>query len=296
MEEFKAERKKTSFRKALIEPFTGIARMPKTMRQLAWVQFFTWFSLFAMWIYSTNAVTSTIYDMKVDMPLFQKMEKDINDHLANFHGKPDDLKQLRNLKTDAADAIQFQQGKEALAISINLANYYAESPIMNDQEKEILTRVQTEYNDGADWLGVCSSIRNGVAALFAFLIPVIARYTNRKKTHMICLTIGGIGLIALRFAHDPTMIAVTMGMVGVAWASILSMPYAMLAGSLPAERMGFFMGVFNFFIVIPQIVAATILGYLVIHVFNGNTMNIITLGGATMIFSGLLALTVHDED
>jgi maltose/moltooligosaccharide transporter len=296
MEEFKAERKKTSLRKALIEPFTGIARMPKTMRQLAWVQFFTWFSLFAMWIYSTNAVTSTIYDMKVDMPLFQKMEKDINDQLANFQGKPDDLKQLRNLKTDAADAIQFQQGKEALAISINLANYYVESPIMNDQEKAILTRVQTEYNNGADWLGVCSSIRNGVAALFAFLIPVIARYTNRKKTHMICLIIGGIGLIALRFAHDPTMIAVTMGMVGVAWASILSMPYAMLAGSLPAERMGFFMGVFNFFIVIPQIVAATILGYLVIHVFNGNTMNIITLGGATMIFSGLLALTVHDED
>jgi maltose/moltooligosaccharide transporter len=296
LEEFRAENKKTSLAKAFYEPFVGIGKMPKTMKQLAFVQFFTWFSLFAMWIYSTNAVTSSIYNMKVDYPLFEKMEGDINSQLANFNGTPDDLKQLRNLKTDAADALQFQQGREDIAVSINLANYYSESPALSDTEKQELIRVQTQYNDGADWLGVCSSIRNGVAALFAFLIPVIARYTNRKKTHMICLVTGGIGLISLRFVHDPAMIAVAMGLVGIAWASILSMPYAMLAGSLPADKMGFFMGVFNFFIVIPQIVAATILGYLVIHMFNGNTMNIITLGGATMIFAGLLSLTVKDED
>lgn len=296
MEEFNAERKKTSLAKAFAEPFTGILKMPKTMRQLAWVQFFTWFSLFAMWIYSTNAVTANIYDMKIDRPIFEKMQSDLSTSLADFKGSPEELKQLRNLTVDAADALQFQSGKSDVAISINLANHYSESPVMNDAEKAELNRVRAQYNDGADWLNICSSIRNGVAALFALLLPFIAKMTNRRKTHMICLIIGGLGLISLRFISDPMMIAVSMGLVGIAWASILSMPYAILAGNLPADRMGYFMGVFNFFIVIPQIVAATIFGYLVAHVFGGNTMSIITLGGCTMILAGLLSLKVRDED
>jgi maltose/moltooligosaccharide transporter len=139
-------------------------------------------------------------------------------------------------------------------------------------------------------------VRNGVAALFAFLIPLIARYTSRKKTHMLCLIIGGIGLVSIRFIHDPSMLAVSMGAVGIAWASILSMPYAMLAGALPADKMGYFMGVFNFFIVIPQIVAATILGYFTMHLFAGNTMNTLVLGGFFMALAGLLTLRVKDED
>lgn len=92
------------------------------------------------------------------------------------------------------------------------------------------------------------------------------------------------------------MIVVSMGMVGIAWASILSMPYAMLSDSLPADKMGYYMGVFNFFIVIPQIVAATILGFFTLQFFNGNTMYTLVLGGAFMIFAGLLSLRVNDND
>lgn len=113
---------------------------------------------------------------------------------------------------------------------------------------------------------------------------------------MICLIIGGIGLISLKFIAEPWMIAVSMGLVGIAWASILSMPYAMLSGVLPADKMGYFMGVFNFFIVIPQIIAATVLGFLTINLFGGNTMLTLVLGGGLMILAGLLCLRVDDKE
>jgi maltose/moltooligosaccharide transporter len=113
---------------------------------------------------------------------------------------------------------------------------------------------------------------------------------------MISLIIGGIGLISIYFITNPVFLAVSMGMVGIAWASILSMPYAILSSSLPPERMGYFMGVFNFFIVIPQIVAATILGFLTMKLFGANTLYTIMFGGFTMILAGLLTLKVEDND
>src|SRR6218665_3233545 len=133
-----------------------------------------------------------------------------------------------------------------VAISVNLANYFEENKDnqLTAEEVKELQRVKHEYNDGADWLNVCSSVRNGVAALFAFIIPLIALRTNRKITHMICLIIGGIGLISISFITNPQLIIISMGMVGIAWASILSMPYAILSGALPANKMGYYMGVF----------------------------------------------------
>src|SRR5690606_19479322 len=172
----------------LKEAFLGIFAMPNTMKQLAFVQFFSWFALFAMWIYTTSGVTAHIY------------------------GTEDTTSVL--------------------------------------------------YNEGADWVGVLFAVYNGIAAIFAFLLPVIAKYTSRKITHMLCLFAGGIGLISVFYITDPDMLFIPMIGVGIAWASILSMPYAMLAGALPAKKMGYYMGVFNFFIVIPQIVAAGILGFL----------------------------------
>jgi len=297
MEAFKREKQKQSLAKAFTEPFTGIFKMPATMKQLAWVQFFTWFALFAMWIYSTNAVTTSIYDMHVKRSTFEKMDAELGRSLATFSGDSEALKRFRALQTDASEVRQFQAGLDQVSITINLANFFSDHPeILDPAERADIERVKAQYNDGADWLGVCSSVRNGVAALFAFLIPLIARYTSRKKTHMLCLIIGGIGLVSIRFIHDPSMLAVSMGAVGIAWASILSMPYAMLAGALPADKMGYFMGVFNFFIVIPQIVAATILGYFTMHLFAGNTMNTLVLGGFFMALAGLLTLRVKDED
>jgi maltose/moltooligosaccharide transporter len=300
LEEFKREKRETTFAKGLAETFGGILKMPTTMKQLALVQFFTWFAMFAMWIYATNAVTANKYNMKVEKALVNKMDLALNSDLANTTVTADDkkVKAIKSLQVDLDEIKKYRGESDPVAISINLANHFSDS--LNTQttalEKNELNRVQQQYNDGADWLNVCSSVRNGVAAVFAFIIPLIAYRTNRRVTHLICLVIGGLGLLSIYFIQNPTLIIVSMGMVGIAWASILSMPYAMLSNALPGNKMGYYMGVFNFFIVIPQIVAASILGYLTIHVFHANTLNTIALGGVSMILAGFLTLIVKDDD
>jgi maltose/moltooligosaccharide transporter len=319
LEAFKKEKKETTFADGLKETFGGILKMPKTMKQLAIVQFFTWFALFAMWIYSTNAVTANKYNMKVDRNTLAAMEAGIvadsievakNIITSNANASSNTLsgdlakayvkkqKTLNSLKTDIAEIKEFRAEQNPVTISVNLANYFSDSlnTATSIDQKNELKRVQNEYNTGADWLNVCSSVRNGVAAIFAFIIPLIAFRTNRKITHMICLIIGGLGLISVYFITNPTLIIISMGMVGIAWASILSMPYAMLSSALPPNKMGYFMGVFNFFIVIPQIVAASILGFFTMKVFHANTLNTIVLGGISMILAGLLTLIVKDAD
>ncbi len=313
MHEFEEEKASTKVFDGLKESFLGIFQMPKAMSQLAVVQLFTWFSLFAMWIYSTNAVTSNIYDMKVSAATYARIKARLTVDeaasratadlvpksffsLARATSAENQAKRLASLRGDVVDIERFQASAPAKVITSNLAKYYLEAGQPAAAEAADLKRVQTQYEDGADWLGVCSSVRNGVAAIFAFLLPVFARRTSRRTTHMICLIIGGLGLLSLKLIVDPRLLVVSMAMVGVAWASILSMPYAMLAGALPANRMGYYMGVFNFFIVIPQIVAASILGFLTIHIFGGNTMNVLALGGASMLIAALLTLRVDDDE
>ncbi len=291
IEKLKEENRKTTFMDGLKESYQGVFNMPKAMKQLAYVQFFTWFALFSMWIYSTNAVTSNIYDMKVPAELYLKLKSSIINGEAALGEK-----EFNSLEKDINEIDKFQNGNDQIIVTINLTNHSLKSKDLVTAEKNILKKVQAEYNDGADWLGVCSSVRNGVAAIFAFIIPIIAIRFGRKKTHMICLIIGGIGLISLNFISNPNSIAISMGLVGIAWASILSMPYAILSGALPANKMGYYMGVFNFFIVIPQIFAATILGFLTINIFGGNTMLTLVLGGFLMILAGLLSLRVEDKD
>lgn len=196
--------------------------MPKTMVQLAYVQFFSWFALFAMWIYTTPAVTSYIF--KSSDP------------------------------------------------------------------------TTTAYNDGADLVGILFGVYNGIAALAALMLPILAKYTSRRMTHLIALSCGGLGLISFYFISDPFWLWFSMIGVGIAWASILSIPYAMLSGSLPAEKMGYYMGVFNFFIVIPQIIAGTVLGFMLTHLFGGQSIFILVAGGISMFIAGLLCLRVDDRD
>jgi len=291
IEKLKEENRKTTFLGGLKESYQGIFNMPKAMKQLAYVQFFTWFALFSMWIYSTNAVTSNIYDMKVPQELYTKLK----DNLTNQKSELTE-REFSSLNGDLNEIDKFQSENAEITLTINLTNYFLTMKNLVSADELKLKRVQQQYNDGADWLGVCSSVRNGVAAIFAFLIPLIAMSFGRKKTHMICLVIGGFGLISLNFITEPWTIALSMGLVGIAWASILSMPYAILSGSLPPNKMGYYMGVFNFFIVIPQIIAATVLGFLTINVFGGNTMLTLVLGGAFMILAGILALRVEDKD
>jgi maltose/moltooligosaccharide transporter len=291
IEKLKEENRKATFADGLKETFSGIFHMPKAMRQLAYVQFFTWFALFSMWIYSTNAVTSNIYNMKVPTQLYDKLKTGLLNREASL-----DKKEFQSLLGDVNEIDRFKKNDSDVLITINLANYFSKAEGLVTAEREILKTVQQQYNDGADWLGVCSSVRNGVAAIFAFIIPLIAISMGRKKTHMLCLIIGGIGLISINYITAPWMLAVSMGLVGIAWASILSMPYAMLSGALPADKMGYFMGVFNFFIVIPQIIAATVLGFLTLNLFGGNTMLTLVLGGGLMILAGILCLRVDDKD
>jgi maltose/moltooligosaccharide transporter len=201
---------------------TDLKRMPATMGQLAVVQFFTWFALFSLWIYTTSAVTSQVY------------------------GTSD--------------------------------------------------TTSIAYNKGANWVGVMFGVYSGFAAVVAFLLPLLAKATSRKITHAICLLTGGLSLMSISLIHSPALLIIPMLGVGVAWASILSMPYAILTGSLPHNKMGIYMGIFNFFIVIPQILAASILGSMVKHLFNGNTMNALITGGVSMMIAALMVKFVRDID
>ena len=205
----------------LVEVVDDLYHMPSTMKKLAVIQFFTWFGLFSMWIYSTPALAQ---------------------HLA---GTSD-----------------------------------TSSPA---------------YNDIGNWVGVLFGVYSAASALFAFLLPVIADRTSRPMTHLIALVAGGIGLITFYLFKDKNMLIISMLLIGLAWSSILSMPYSMLTASLPAHKMGVFMGIFNFFIVIPQILAATLLGFFTKHLFGGNAIYTIVLGGVVMIIAGLLNLRLKDK-
>ena len=150
------------------------------------------------------------------------------------------------------------------------------------------------YSDCADWVTFLVGVYNGVAALMAFALPVIAKYTNRKITHFISLIIGGVSLASIYLFNDPNWLIVPMIGVGIAWASILSMPYAMLTGWLPSKILGLYMVIFNFFIVIPQILAATILGFMVKDLFGGESIFALVFGGVSMVIAAVLVLFVKD--
>ena len=152
------------------------------------------------------------------------------------------------------------------------------------------------FQDAGDWVGVMFMVYNGVSAITAFMLPVIARRIRRKYTHMLCLIVGGLCFISMFFITSHNLLLLPMIGVGLAWSSTLTMPYAILAGALPANKMGFYMGVFNFFIVIPQIVAAAILGFFVKHFFSEQGIYALVIGGISMIIAGLLNFIVKDND
>ena len=215
---FEAEKKRTAgVGHAFVEILGGFMGMPKLMRRLAVVQFFTWFGLFCMWIYFAPAVGRTI-----------------------FGGEP---------------------GSEA-------------------------------YQSGIEWAGVCFSVYNGVAFGFAFLLIALVNKYSARSVHALCLTLGGIGLLTTGLWTSSGPLVLSMVLVGIAWASILALPYAMLANVLPPERMGFFMGVFNYFIVLPQILASTLMGPLVAKLFDGAAMPVVMTGGASLVLAAILLMVL----
>lgn len=152
-----------------------------------------------------------------------------------------------------------------------------------------------QYNNAADWVGVCFGIFNGFAAVAALALPYLANTLSKKLTHFICLLIGGIGLVSIYFVQDYHWLIASFICIGIAWASILSMPYALLAGCIPPLKMGFYMGTFNFFIVIPQIVAASGgLNYLVTALFGVEYIHSLLLAGGSMMLAAFCALIIRE--
>ena len=143
------------------------------------------------------------------------------------------------------------------------------------------------YRAGAEWAGVCFGIYNFVAFAFSFILLILVRHMSAKAIHTICLSIGALGMISVGFITNPYVLILSMVGIGVAWASILAMPYAMLSNVIPGSKMGFYMGVFNFFIVLPQILASVGLGWVLKNLLGNNAMNAILLGGASFVVAAL---------
>ena len=213
-----------SEKSSLMDIFSDFSKMPETMRQLSWVQFFSWFGLFGMWVFSVPAIAHHIYGLPI---------------------------------TDSSSET---------------------------------------YNNAGDWVGILFGIYNGVSAIFAFFLPAIALKLGRKQTHMISLIIGAIGLLSIYFMPNENWLILSMIGVGIAWASILAMPYAILAGSIPARKMGVYMGIFNFFIVIPQIINALIGGPMVKYLYGGDPIYALVTSGISFLIAAVLTLRIHDVD
>ena len=209
---------------SLLDIFEDFRKMPTTMRQLSWVQFFSWFGLFGMWVFATPAIAQHIYGLPY---------------------------------TDSSSST---------------------------------------YQDAGDWIGILFGVYNLISAFYAFALPYIAKKIGRKRTHAISLVIGGLGLLSIYIMPDKNWLIVSMVGVGIAWASILAMPYAILAGSISPKKMGVYMGIFNFFIVIPQIINALIGGPLVKYAYGNQAIFALMMSGVSFLIAATLVSKVKDVD
>lgn len=209
---------------SLIHIFRDFASMPETMKQLGLVQFFSWFALFSMWVFTTPAIAEHVFGVA---------------------------------KGDTS------------------------SPL---------------FQEAGNWVGVIFGVYNAVSAVFAFFLPKIAASMGRKKTHAVSLILGGLGLISIYFIQDKYWLLLSMVGIGIAWASILAMPYAILAGSIPAKKMGVYMGIFNFFITFPQIVNGIIGGPIVKHLYGGQAIWALVTAGVFMLLGAWSVMRVNDVD
>jgi maltose/moltooligosaccharide transporter len=150
------------------------------------------------------------------------------------------------------------------------------------------------YKAGVEWGGICFALYSAVCFAFSFVLPAMARKMGRRYTHTLCLVCGAVGLMSVVVIHDKYVLLLTMVGVGIAWASTLSMPYAILAASLPPERTGVYMGIFNFFIVTPEILASLFFGWLMIHLLGNNRIYAIIAGGVFMLVAAAMMQRVKD--
>lgn len=201
---------------------SALTNMPKQMKIVSVVQFFTWPGLFLLWFYYTTAVAVNV-----------------------FGGK------------DGNDPV---------------------------------------YAEGADFGSLTLAFYSVVTFLFALVLPMIADKLGRKLTHALCLLVGAFGLVSVSWVHDKYLLYGCMTCVGIAWASILSMPYAMLSGSLPKDKVGIYMGIFNFFIVLPEIIASLGFGWLMRNVLGNDRLLAIKIGGSLFIVAAVICYLFVKEN
>ncbi len=274
-------------------------RMPKTMGQLAVVQFFSWVGLFTLWTFGTPGVTSHLYDMKLQDHHVAVLVSTADKMEAHPHEAWE--RRLPAIREDLdlyEEAIN--EGATEVVSSMRVVRFFQQHADQADLPQPVrsqLRHIETEYNTGANWVGVSFAVYNGFAALIAFLLPVIARRTNRRYTHAFALLMGAAGYLSILMVPNPNWIILSMLGVGIAWASILAMPYAILTGSLPSHKMGTYMGLFNIFIVVPQIVAASILGSFISIVAPGQPIYGLVFGGISLALAAVMMIfVVHDPD
>jgi len=207
----------------LFSIFKDFSKMPLTMKQLGLVQFFSWFALFSMWVFTTPAIAQHIYKV---------------------------------LPGDTSSVA---------------------------------------FADAGNWVGVLFGIYNGVSAIYALMLPTIARLTSKKVAHAFSLIAGGAGLLSIYFISNPDYLIISMIGIGLAWGSILSMPYAILSSSIPARKMGVYMGIFNFFITMPQIVNGFFGGMIVKHFYNGEAIYAIVIAGIFMLLGAVSVMYIRDH-
>jgi len=157
------------------------------------------------------------------------------------------------------------------------------------------TDTDPAFGDGRDFAGLTLAYYNVVTFVFAFILPFIADRLGRKNTHSLCLLIGAIGLISVAFVKNKYMLYGCMTGVGIAWASILSMPYAMLSGVLPPAKIGIYMGIFNFFIVLPEIIASLGFKWIMNNLLNNDRLLAVQVGGFLMILAALICFLFIKE-
>ena len=170
------------------------------------------------------------------------------------------------------------------------------TPAVAEHCYNTVDRASVEFGNAGDWVGVLQGIYNGVAAVYAFLLPWIASKIGRKATHSLSLLMGALGFASFFIFKNPNLLIISMIGVGIAWGSILAMPYSILAGSLPSAKMGVFMGIFNFFITIPQVCNGLLGGFMVNHVYGGHTIYAMVFSGLCLLIAAVSVIFVEDKD
>jgi maltose/moltooligosaccharide transporter len=153
---------------------------------------------------------------------------------------------------------------------------------------------EAAYTEGVIWAGYCSGVYNTVCFLVSPVLPWVANRLGRRTTHSLCLLVGALGLLSIALIHDKWLLFLPMAGVGVAWASILSMPYSILAAAIPSNKMGIYMGIFNFFIVIPEILSSLVFGWIMANLLGNDRMKALLVGGVCFILAAILMQRVRE--